>query len=154
MPLATEQLAAVDYPASYSEADQVYLNSLAGYVQATTHWATRLRSVIGIREDVMTGTDSGTNLGSAGATLAEPKASLIFQPFKTTAFYVSWGRGSHSDDLRGVLQARHLGMDGAPLIARQTGEEAGVREQLASNLTATLAVWNLDAQSELTTTRI
>lgn len=49
-----------------------------------------------------------------------------------------------------MLQARTLGLDGAPLIARQTGVEVGVREQLAPNLTATLALWKLDAQSELT----
>lgn len=148
--LTPAQLAAVVYPASYSEADQVRLNSVAGYIQATTHWAAWLRSVIGLREDDMTGSDVGTNTGTAGATLAEPKASLIFRPLRNTELYASWGRGFHSDDLRGVLQARGLHLGGAPLIARQTGEEIGVREQLAPNLTATLALWKLAAQSELT----
>lgn len=148
--LTPAQLAAVDYPASYSEADQVRLNSLAGYVQATTHWTPWLRSVIGLREDELTGSDVGTNAGTAGATLAEPKASVVLRPLRNTALYASWGRGFHSDDLRGVLQARRLGLGGAPLIAHQTGEEVGVREHLAPNLTATLALWKLDAQSELT----
>lgn len=148
--LTTEQLAAIDYPSSYSETDQVRLNSAAGYIQATTHWAAWLRSVIGVREDEMTGSDVDTNTGTAGAMLTEPKASLIFRPLDNTELYTSWGRGFHSDDLRGVLQARRLGLGGAPLIARQSGEEVGVREQLAQNLTATLALWKLDAQSELT----
>lgn len=148
--LTASQLAAVEYPSSYSEEDQVRLNSLAGYLQATTHWTGWLRSVIGLREDEMTGSDVGTNAGTAAATLAEPKASLILRPRRSTELYASWGRGFHSDDLRGVLQARRLSLGGAPLIARQTGEEVGVREQFAPNLTATLALWRLDAQSELT----
>jgi outer membrane receptor protein involved in Fe transport len=148
--LTAAQLAAVDYPSSFSEEDQVRLNSLAGYFQASTHWTGWLRSVIGLREDEMTGSDVGTNAGTAGATLAEPKASLIIRPLHNMELYVSWGRGFHSDDLRGVLQARRLGLSGAPLLARQTGEEVGIREQFARNLTATLALWKLDAQSELT----
>jgi len=148
--LTATQLAAVDYPSSYSEQDQVRLNSFAAYLQATTHWTGWLRSVVGLREDEMTGSDVGTNVGTAGATLAEPKANLIFRPLRSTELYASWGRGFHSDDLRGVLQARRLGIGGAPLIARQTGEEVGVRELFAPNLTVTLALWRLDAQSELT----
>ena len=150
IPLTAAQLAAVDYPSSYSEEDQVRLNSFAAYLQVTSHWTGWLRSVIGIREDEMNGSDVGTNAGTDSAKLAEPKTNLIFRPLRSTELYASWGRGFHSDDLRGVLQARRLGLGGAPLIARQTGEEVGVREQFVPNLTVTLALWRLDAQSELT----
>jgi outer membrane receptor protein involved in Fe transport len=50
-----------------------------------------------------------------------------------------------------VTQATVTGQTGAPLIARQKGEELGVRQQLAGGKVAvTLAVFNLDAESETT----
>jgi len=149
VPLTAAQLAAVNYPAAYSEIDQVRLSSMAGYVQATSHWNYWLRSVIGFREDYMYGTDTGTNYGTASRALPEPKASVIFTPVDTTEFYLSAGRGFHSNDLRGVNQAKIEGVPGAPLIASQTGEEVGLRQQLFEHkVAATVALYNLDAQSE------
>lgn len=148
--LTPAELEAVDYPSSYSEIDHVHLTSIAGYVEATTHWNKWLRSVLGFREDTLQGIDSGTHAGRAGASLAQPKASLIFTPADTTELYLSWGRGFHSDDLRGVTQARAAGIAGAPLIASQTGEEVGVRQQLRQSVAVTLALYSLDAQSETT----
>lgn len=148
--LTPAQLAAVNYPASQIEKDRVHLRSVAVYFDATTHWTSRFRTVLGFRENYMSGSDSGTNAGTASATLAQPKVNLIFQPTENTELYLSWGRGFHSDDLRGVTQAQRMGSSGAPLIAHQTGEEFGVRHHFASNLTGTLAIYNLDAQSETT----
>lgn len=149
--LTPAQLAAVDYPPYFSERDHVHLDSLAGYVQATSHWTAWFRSVIGFREDYMYGSDAGTFYGSASDWLPEPKASLIFTPRDTTEFYLSYGRGFHSDDLRGVNQARITGVPGAPLIASQTGEEIGMRQELlGGKVAATLALYTLSAQSETT----
>jgi outer membrane receptor protein involved in Fe transport len=149
--LTPAQLAAADYPVYFSERDHVRLDSVAGYVQATTHWTEWFRSVIGLREDYMYGSDSGTFSGNASDWLPEPKASLIFTPRDTTEFYLSYGRGFHSDDLRGVNQARITGVPGAPLIASQTGEEIGMRQELLKGkIAATLALYNLNAQSETT----
>jgi outer membrane receptor protein involved in Fe transport len=146
-----EPIPPADDPLGFSESDQVHLGSNGVYAQATTHWTYWMRSVIGLREDFQHGTDSGTNHGAASSALFEPKASLIFTPIETTELYLSAGRGFHSDDLRGVIQARIEGVAGAPLIASQTGEEAGVREELLNRkVAATLAVFNLDAQSETT----
>ena len=144
-------LAAAENPLDFSETDHVHLINLSAYVQATTHWTPWFRSVVGMREDYIHGIDSGTNSGSAGAALVQPKISLIFTPTETTELYLSWGRGFHSDDLRGVTQAAVTGETGAPLIARQKGEELGVRQQLAGGKVAvTLALFNLDAESETT----
>jgi hypothetical protein len=149
--LSAADLAAVDYPPFYSESDQVHLGSIAAFVQVTSHWNEWLRSVIGFREDYMHGSDSGTNYGSASDALPEPKASLIFTPLDTTEFYLSYGTGFHSDDLRGVDQARIEGVPGAPLIASQTGEEAGMRQEaLDGKIAATVAFYRLHAQSETT----
>jgi outer membrane receptor protein involved in Fe transport len=150
IPLTDAQLEAVDYPSSFIEQDQVRLSSIAGYAQITSHWTDWFRSVIGLREDYMYGNDTGTNYGTASSALAEPKATLIFRPLETTEVYASWGRGFHSDDLRGVNQAKIQGLPGAPLIASQTGEELGLRQQFLQNITATVALYNLNAQSETT----
>jgi outer membrane receptor protein involved in Fe transport len=151
IPLTQAQLDAVDYPSFMSEIDQIRLNSIAGYVQATTHWTGWLRTVLGVREDYMRGSDAGTNAGSASASLFEPKASVIFRATPSTELYLSWGRGFHSDDLRGVTRAAQAGdAGGAPLIAKQTGEEIGLRQQFGTRVAATLALYSLDAQSEIT----
>jgi len=140
-----------DDPLNFSETDHVHLLNLSLYVQGTTRWTTWFRSVVGIREDHIRGIDSGTNSGRASQSLFQPKLSLIFTPAPTTELYLSAGRGFHSDDLRGVTQAAATGQPGAPLIARQTGEELGLRQQLAQGKVAvTLAVFNLDAESETT----
>jgi outer membrane receptor protein involved in Fe transport len=137
-------------PLNISEQDQVRLRDAAAYVQATTHWESWLRTVLGLREDAIDGSDNGTNAGSANAALFQPKASIILTPAATTEFYLSAGRGFHSDDLRGVNAAANAGIAGAPLIARQDGEEIGVRQQVGRRLALTLALFSLDAQSETT----
>jgi len=144
IPLADDSL-------GYMSNDQVRLGSDAVYAQATTHWNDWFRTVLGLREDYQRGTDVGTNYGTASKGLLEPKASLIFTPAAATEFYVSAGRGFHSDDLRGVNQARISGVPGAPLIAAQTGEEIGMRQDLFDRKVAvTLALYSLNAQSETT----
>jgi outer membrane receptor protein involved in Fe transport len=137
-------------PRDVFEQDRVHLSDVAIYAQATTHWRSWLRSVVGLREDSIQGSDRGTNAGRASASLFQPKASLILTPLATTEFYLSAGRGFHSDDLRGVNQAAIAGAAGAPLIARQDGEEIGVRQVVGRRLAITMALFSLDAQSETT----
>jgi hypothetical protein len=148
--LTTEQLAAAGYPPSFSEADRIHLGSEALYAQVTTIWTYWLRSVVGLREDLMSGSDAGTNAGNASASLAQPKVSLAFTPLPTSEIYLSYGEDFHSDDLRGVNQARGQGLGGAPLLARQYGEEIGLRQQISHEISGTFALYNLDAQSETT----
>jgi outer membrane receptor protein involved in Fe transport len=152
--IPTEDRAAIplaDHPLGALDDDQVRLGSDAVYGQATTHWNDRFRTVLGLREDYQRGTDQGTNYGTASKSLFEPKANFIFEASPTSEFYVSAGRGFHSDDLRGVNHARIAGVPGAPLIAEQTGEEVGTRQEFDDRkIAVTFAVFNLDAQSETT----
>ena len=141
---------AAEDPLNFSEKDKVRITNVAPYVQDTTHWTEWFRTVLGLRYDTIHGVDVGTNSGSAEAHLWEPKGSLIFRPVEFTELYLSAGRGFHSDDLRGVTAAQAAGIAGAPLIARQTGEEVGVRQHFTSSLTATLALYTLRAESETT----
>ena len=152
-----------DDPPSFSDNDQVYLFAGAAYLQATTHWTSTFRSVLGIRDDYQHGTDIDylaalhetagyTNGGAAAQSLLQPKGSLIYTPTETLEFYLAAGRGFHSADLRGVNQdiSVDLGLPHTPLLARQEGQEVGVRAAAARNLVFTFAVYNLWQQSETT----
>lgn len=148
-------------PPSFSNNDDVTLLAVAAYLEATTHWTDRFRSVLGIRGDFQRGTDRDnlaslhalagyTNGGTRSQLLLQPKASLIYAPTHDLELYLSAGQGFHSADLRGVNQTRSvdLGRPGTPLLARQVGEEIGMRGQLRKNLTVTVAVYNLWQRSE------
>jgi len=148
-------------PVSFSNNDQVYLFAGAAYLQAITHWSSTLRSVVGVREDFQHGTDVDylaalhqtagyTNGGTKRQSLLQPKASLIYTPSTYLEFYLAAGQGFHSADLRGVNQDRSvdLGLPNTPLVAKQDGEEVGVRAEIARNIALTFAVYNLWQQSE------
>jgi hypothetical protein len=154
-------LPAQDDPPSFSNSDQVYLFAGAGYLQATTHWSAVLHSVLGIRDDYQHGTDIDylaqlhetagyTNGGTAAQSLPQPKASVIYTPNQQWEFYLAAGEGFHSADLRGVNQDKSidLGLPNTPLLAKQEGEEVGVRAEPHGNLVFTFALYNLWQQSE------
>ena len=148
-------------PASFSNNDQVYLFAGAAYLQATTLWSSTFRSVLGVRDDYQHGTDVDyltalhatagySNGGTKAQSLLQPKASLIYTPRNYLEFYLAAGQGFHSADLRGVNQDRSvdLGLPNTPLLAKQDGEEIGVRAAIARDIALTFAVYNLWQQSE------
>jgi outer membrane receptor protein involved in Fe transport len=150
-----------DDPPSFYNNDQVYVFAGAAYLQATTLWTSTLRSVLGARDDYQHGTDVDylaalhatagyTNGGTAAQSLFQPKGSLIYTPTEDLEFYLAAGRGFHSADLRGVNQdtSVDLGLPHTPLLARQEGQELGMRARVERNLAFTLAVYNLWQQSE------
>jgi TonB-dependent Receptor Plug Domain len=150
-----------DDPASFSDSDHVYLFSAAAYAQLTSRWTPAFRSVFGLRADCQHGSDVDylaalhesagySNSGTASQCLLQPKGSLIFAPARQLEFYLSAGQGFHSADLRGVNQDRdsELGLPRTPLLAKQDGQEVGLRAQPRGNLAFTLALYNLWQQSE------
>ena len=154
-------LSPLDDPASFSNSDHVFLFAAAAYLQATTHWTSTIRTVLGLREDYQHGTDVDylaalhesagyTNAGTAQQWLLQPKGSLIYTPTNYLEFYASAGQGFHSADLRGVNQDKSvdLGLPNTPLLAKQDGQEVGVRAEIARNIALTFAVYNLWQQSE------
>jgi outer membrane receptor protein involved in Fe transport len=148
--IARQAISAADAPLGFSETDNVRLSNESAYVQATTRWTPWLRTVLGLRYDTIYGEDTGTNTGSASDHLLAPKGSIIVRPIEPTEIYFSAGRGFHSDDLRGVTAAAAQGVSGAPLIARQSGEELGLRQEITPAFTLTLAFYTLTAESETT----
>jgi outer membrane receptor protein involved in Fe transport len=154
-------LPVADSPPSYTNDDMVYLFAAAAYLQAITHWTSTLRSVIGVREDYQHGTDADylaalhetagyTNGGTVHEGLIQPKGSLIYTLNDSVELYLSAGRGFHSADIRGVNQDGHadLGLPNTPLLAKQEGQEVGVRAEAGRTLAVTFAIYNLWQQSE------
>jgi outer membrane receptor protein involved in Fe transport len=148
-------------PPSFFDKDRVHLLAGAIYLQATTRWTPAIRTVLGLRDDTQYGADFDelarlhetarySNGGTRSQSLLQPKGSLIYEPRKYLEFYVSAGEGFHSADLRGVNQdiSVDLGLPRTPLLARQVGEEVGLRAQPQPNVTLTLALYNLWQQSE------
>jgi outer membrane receptor protein involved in Fe transport len=159
-------LPAANAPPSFSNEDQVYLFAGAVWLQASTRWTSTFRSVLGFRQDYQHGTDIDylaalheqsapgytgySNSGTVRQTLPQPKASLIYTPIDTLELYLSAGRGFHSADIRGVNQdtSVDLGLPHTPLLAKQEGQEAGIRASPRPNLALTFAYYNLWQQSE------
>ncbi len=146
--------AAVD---SYCNADRVHLLDLGPYIQNTLRWTPWLRTVVGLREEYYHATDQSEVTGTGGRGqqwLFQPKGSLILGPWAKTEFYVSAGRGFHSDDVRGVfgtVPAQGVPIAGGPtpLLAATTGYEVGVRSDIIARLQLQLALFQQDFTSEL-----
>jgi len=116
--------------------------SVGGYAQLTNYWTEWFRSVIGVREDYYSGRDSGTNSGTGNATLFQPKGSLIFTPLDKWEFYISAGRGFHSNDFRSVP-------GGGDFLTPIKGAEVGVRANPIEGLTTTVTLFHMELNSEL-----
>ncbi|USU06606.1 TonB-dependent receptor [Sphingomonadaceae bacterium OTU29LAMAA1] len=82
--------------------------------------------------------------GTGDAVQVSPKMSVAYAPATWIEFYGNWGRGFHSNDVRGAVN-REAAV--APLV-RGDGREVGARVQRGKvSLTATY--WWLDVDSEL-----
>jgi len=129
--------------------DTVQQTMLGAYVQNELNWQPWLRSVTALRSDQLNAqVNSHTNIansGTATATRASPKLSLIFGPWQQTEFFVNTGKGFHSNDARSMTNP-NTPVQG--LVATR-GHEIGVKSQAIADLQTTLAVWQLDIDSEL-----
>ena len=91
-----------------------------------------------------------SNSGTDRQSLPQPKGEPHLHAPRALEFYVSAGEGFHSADIRGVNQdaSVDLGLPHTPLLAKQEGEEMGVRATPRPNLALTFAYYNLWQQSE------
>ncbi len=139
-------------------ADQIQLNDIAPYVSNTTHWLPWLRSTIGARQDFSWASDrseiAGIARGTASQGLFQPKGNIAFGPWFDTEFYISAGKGFHSDDIRGVLgsvplEGTPLSVGRVPLMAKTSGAEVGFRNRSIPGLDIQFAAFRQDFSSEL-----
>ena len=123
----------------------------------STRWTPWLRSEIGLRADRFDFDVSSSlvaNSGSGNDTLTSPKISIALGPWRDTEFFLATGRGFHSNDARGATITVDPN-DGVTPVDRVTplaaarGSEIGLRTALIPRAQLSIALWQLDLDSEL-----
>ena len=136
--------------------DAVVEDSLGLFAVNQIQWSDTLRSYLGLRYDryafdVNAGLAANSGRRSDGKTSL--KASLAWQPWPVSEFYLSYGQGLHSNDARGtVIKVDPLSgeaVDPVDPLVESRGAELGSRLFITDQLHATLALWQLDLDSEL-----
>lgn len=82
--------------------------------------------------------------GNGSASILSPKAAIAYRVTPHLELYANWGRGFHSNDVRGAVNTATP----VPVLVRGTGRELGARLQL-SGVTLTATYWWLNVDSEL-----
>lgn len=136
--------------------DHVVESSAGLFFQNSLRWTEKFRTVAGLRADFFRGdvsSDNVANSGKASDHLVNPKLSLIFGPWAKTEYYLNWGRGFHSNDVRGttitVDPTTGAAASKVPLLVRTAGYEVGFRSALFPRLETSFTVYQLDFESEL-----
>jgi outer membrane receptor protein involved in Fe transport len=141
--------------------DSVKEWNIGVYAQNDTRWNDKVRTVLGLRWnyfDFDVRSDLPENSGKVNANLLSPKAQLVLGPWARTEYYLSYGQGFHSNDARGVTTrvnpdprdpAFLQPVEPVTPLVKTTGYEAGLRSIPFEGFQTTLAVFNLDVDSEL-----
>lgn len=128
--------------------NKVSVGSIGTFAEATWYVNRDLRLTGGLRADYFDFNATAKNALSADGDETASKASLKFGLAYTALdnleLYYNWGRGFHSNDARGVVNA----INPVPGISGGTGYEAGGRLSLG-DLKFTSAYWWLNQESEL-----
>ncbi|MBA2961951.1 MULTISPECIES: TonB-dependent receptor [Ramlibacter] len=135
---------------------RVRQSSVGVWAQNDTQWLPWLRGVLGLRTDHYdfdVTSSIAQNSGRRSADLTSPKLSLIFGPWAKTEYFLNAGRGFHSNDARGTvthLTPRELQpTDPSTPLVRTKGAELGVRTEIIPGVQSSLALWQLELDSEL-----
>ena len=125
--------------------------SAALYGEATWEPRAGLRLIGGLRGDyyhysVRARDEAAAQAGTGNGhdSILSPKASIAYSLTPNLELYGNWGRGFHSNDVRGAVNIQTP----VPVLVRGEGKEVGARWQL-STLTLTATYWWLDVDSEL-----
>ncbi|HEY0063563.1 MAG TPA: TonB-dependent receptor [Telluria sp.] len=123
-------------------------------------WAPWLRTSLAVRHDRINasatatgGVFNGANGGDVSAGQTSPKLSVVLTPAAHTEVFVNWGRGFHSNDVRGATTGVNPA-DGSPsdklgLFAQAKGGELGLRVQPRKGWTSSVSLWRMSLASEL-----
>lgn len=124
--------------------------SAAAYGEASWQATGRLRLVGGLRGDyyhyaisALDAAAAALGEGSGHDQILSPKLNLAYRLSDHLELYADWGRGFHSNDVRGAVTSMPV-----PVLVAGKGEEVGVRFQHA-DLTLTATYWRLNVGSEL-----
>lgn len=124
--------------------------SAALYASATWRPVDRLRLIGGLRGDyyhysvrALDAEAVALGQGAGSDAVLSPKAQLAYQVGQHVELYAGWGKGFHSNDVRGAVTTTPV-----PVLVSGTGKELGARIQFGTfNFTATY--WWLNLGSEL-----
>ena len=144
--------------------DRVLETSGGLFYENRTQWFDWFRTVAGAREDIFYGSDNSApialNSGTTAKGMFSPKANAIFGPWQKTEFYLSYGQGFHSNDLRGALSTVDalntetsgtiVGQAKTPLLTKAEGYEIGIRSEVVPQVTASAALFVLNLANEAT----
>jgi outer membrane receptor protein involved in Fe transport len=141
---------------STTRSDHIEETSLGIYLEGSTRWTDKFRTVAGLRADAYrfkVDSDNPANSGTQVATTFNPKLNLIFGPWNKTEFYASAGSGFHSNDARGTTitidPKTGAAADRVSPLAGARSIELGVRSEAISGLQSSFSVYQLDFDSEL-----
>ncbi|MGE3958236.1 MAG: TonB-dependent receptor [Vicinamibacterales bacterium] len=137
--------------------------SVSPYTEVRLRPATWLRVNGGARVDTVrmrVRSDRAENSGTRWATIATPKGSVVFGPWRGTEFYMNAGLGFHSNHAGGVMQrvdpvtGTTIRTDGTlvespPPLVRTRGAETGLRAAVGDRVQSSVALWLIDSDSEL-----
>ena len=137
--------------------DEVQQALFGLYGENEVGWTPWLRTVAGLRADHfnahVTSLTQAQNSGAARASKLSPKLALIFGPWQKTEFFINAGQGFHSNDARGttakVDPRTGRPVDSVPGLVSSRGHELGVKSQRIPSLQTSLAIWQLEFDSEL-----
>ncbi len=136
--------------------DEVEELSVGAWSEAEFAVTDQLRAVLGLRADYYDWDVTATraeNSGRGDDTLISPKAALAYRFDDGLEAYLNWGRGFHSNDVRGatiaVDPASGDPADPVEALVRSNGAEAGVRLERGESFNATLVGFWLELDSEL-----
>jgi hypothetical protein len=143
--------------------DRVNEGSLGVFWQSELNWTDRLRTVAGVRYDrfwfdvkALDALVSSTLTGNSGKTddgITTASLHTAYRLGDSQELYASLGSGFHSNDARGTVISRDptTGAEIDPVdgLVPTRGAELGWRVYLTDRLNATVALWQLDIDSEL-----
>lgn len=141
---------------STTREDHITEGSAGLYLENTTRWAEKFKTVAGVRQDFYrfdVRSDNPANSGKTNDHITSPKLNLIFGPWAKTEYYVNLGTGFHSNDARGttitVDPKTGDAADRVPPLVRSKGAEVGVRTEFIPGLQSSLSIYQLTFDSEL-----
>ncbi len=129
-------------------ANEIQEGSYGAFLEATWYATDTLRLIGGVRADYYDFEALGLNplsvTGNATDSLVSPKVALAWQALDDLELYANWGRGFHSNDARGVVNA----VAPVPGLSPGEGQELGGRWTIG-DFKFTATYWWLDQESEL-----
>lgn len=136
--------------------DKVQQLSVDAWAEAEIAVTDRFRGSIGLRADFYdwdVAAFQPENSGSGSDQLLSPKLGLAYRLHDKLEGYANWGRGFHSNDVRGTTITIDPGsgdpVDPVEALVPSQGGEVGLRFENGDNFNATAVMFRLSLDSEL-----